>query len=147
MDTSDIKRFWNKVDKKQPYDCWKWLGKARCGKSGFYGQFWLKGKNATPHRVSYELAFGEYDKSMHVLHKCDNPICVNPNHLFLGTNEDNIKDKMSKGRWKGGRPVFVPQLCPRCNRMKQLVRGYCKGCYSTMRRKALGRNGTGPSPF
>lgn len=148
MDVSDIKRFWSKVDKKANYICWKWQGKARCGKSYLYGQFWLKGKNVTPHRVSYELEYGDFDKTLHVLHHCDNPICVNPKHLFLGTNEDNIRDKMLKGRWRGGTPKrFIPGYCPRCKRFGRLVRDHCKSCYTTIRRQLMGRNNRGPSPF
>jgi hypothetical protein len=50
------------------------------------------------HRYSYYLHCGKFNKSLHVLHRCDNPLCVNPKHLFLGTNLDNVKDKMKKGR-------------------------------------------------
>lgn len=135
MNKKDIDRFWSKVSKKSNKECWEWLGKARCGKSMLYGQFWLEGKNATPHRVSYEITYGVFDKTFHVLHKCDNPICVNPKHLWLGTNLDNIRDKMKKGRWKGGHPKFIPGLCPRCDRMKQIVKGYCLSCYTTVKRQ------------
>lgn len=135
MDTSDIKRFWDKVDRKASYECWEWLGNARCGKSELYGQFWLKGKNATPHRVAYEMEYGDFDKTLHVLHHCDNPICVNPTHLFLGTNEDNVRDKMSKGRWHGGRPKFTPKECARCHRMRRVTMGYCRSCYTTVKRQ------------
>ena len=137
MDKDDIARFWSKVDKKSLDECWHWKGKARCGKSKLYGQLWLDGKNATPHRASYEIANGVFDKRLHVLHRCDNPICVNPNHLWLGTNEDNIRDKMAKGRWKGGRPKFTPGICARCKRLKQIVKGHCKSCYSTIRKREL----------
>lgn len=53
---------------------------------------------ATASRVSYWIAFGDFDFSLHVCHRCDRPSCVNPAHLFLGTNQDNMRDKVSKGR-------------------------------------------------
>jgi hypothetical protein len=135
MNDKDISRFWNKVDRKAPYECWPWLGKARCGKSMLYGQFWLNGKNATPHRISYQLANQGFDFTLHVLHKCDNPICVNPSHLFLGTNSDNIRDKMNKGRWKGGHPKFIPRECVRCKKFRQIVKNTCRSCYTTIKRQ------------
>jgi hypothetical protein len=56
-------------------------------------------------RVAYALAYGPFDYSLHILHRCDNPKCVNPEHLFLGTNQDNIDDKVKKGRATGSRPL------------------------------------------
>jgi hypothetical protein len=78
-------------------DCWEWQGKLdRYG----YGVFKIGNQSYKAHRYSYELYNGTFDKHLHVLHKCDNPKCVNPAHLFLGTNQDNIQDKISKGRSK-----------------------------------------------
>lgn len=87
-------RFWEKVDKTG--DCWEWTGfKNRQG----YGQFQVSTKNGQPaHRVSFELANGKIPDGMHVCHKCDNPPCVRPDHLFLGTPSDNMKDMVKKGR-------------------------------------------------
>jgi len=76
--------------------CWLWL--ASVDKDG-YGQF-LYGKRA--HRYSYEYYNGVIPAGVCVLHKCDNPSCVNPEHLFLGTNRDNINDMVNKGRSLSG---------------------------------------------
>lgn len=89
-------RFFGRV--KPENGCWLWLGyKDRDG----YGVFYTKEGNRA-HRLSYIFFCGPIAEGMHVLHKCDNPSCVNPEHLFLGTNQDNIDDKMVKGRhrWK-----------------------------------------------
>lgn len=87
-------RFWSKVDKTG--DCWLWL--AYRDKKG-YGLFrGHKVKEETAHRVAYRLAYGSFDEQLQVLHKCDNPPCVRPSHLFLGTIQDNMRDMDSKGR-------------------------------------------------
>lgn len=83
--------FWEKVEKKSDDECWEWL--ASIQEDG-YGSF--KGKLA--HRVSWELTNGNIPLGILVCHKCDNCSCVNPNHLFLGTQLDNMQDMVSKGR-------------------------------------------------
>ncbi len=87
-----------KLDKRS--GCHVWKASTR-GKG--YGQFKLNYKNTSAHRVAYELAYGPIPESMHVCHKCDNPPCVNPKHLWLGTNEENIEDKSNKGRYNAAR--------------------------------------------
>lgn len=92
--------FWSYVDKNSqannPDDCWTWIaGKDRDG----YGAFALsQHKKVKAHRYSYLLTYGDLPSNMHVCHKCDNPTCVRPDHLFLGTDADNIKDMMDKQR-------------------------------------------------
>jgi HNH endonuclease/Helix-turn-helix domain len=87
--------FWGHVAKSD--GCWEWTGirtvagYGRCGKGG-----------VRAHRVSYELTYGPIPDMMHVLHRCDNPPCVNPNHLFLGAQADNMRDMAQKGRARGG---------------------------------------------
>lgn len=103
--------FWSRVNKNGPIHpvygrCWMWIAarymKRVDGKWKPLGYGMFKG--AGTHRTSYRLTYGDIPKDMFVLHKCDNPGCVNPGHLFLGTPQDNMTDKKNKGRWTGGRP-------------------------------------------
>jgi hypothetical protein len=91
-------RFWEKVARRGSDDCWPWT--AVCTPAG-YGVFAYSStiKAARAHRVAWELVNGQIPEGMRVLHRCDNPPCVNPAHLFLGTDADNIHDSMAKGRW------------------------------------------------
>lgn len=88
-------RFWPKVEVLGPQDCWLWTGCR--GKKG-YGKFYADGHNVQAHRFSYLLAFGPIPEGKLVLHECDNPPCVNPLHLKLGTCADNTADMVRKGR-------------------------------------------------
>ena len=91
--TSFPERFWEKVEKTN--DCWNWTA----AKNKFnYGEFFYNGKVWKAHRVSYLIVNGEYDLSLKVAHKCDNPLCVRPDHLFLATQRENIIDMVKKGR-------------------------------------------------
>ena len=105
---SDFERWITKVNKNSGTDCWEWIGaKYRKG----YGHFrrfkkgiWTMEK---AHRFSYEhynnLNSYKDIENLFVCHTCDNPSCVNPNHLFVGSNLDNVNDKVSKGRHSFGR--------------------------------------------
>jgi len=100
MDKAIIDRFWSKVNKDTDSGCWEWT--AYDHPSG-YGNFFIGSKAHKAHRISWEIHNGKIptEDSYHgvcVLHKCDNPKCVNPAHLFLGTHADNMQDMISKGR-------------------------------------------------
>lgn len=92
-------RFWSKVKKGKPDECWDWVGGCR---PGGYGNIMVfrNGKKvmAQAHRVVWALTRGTIPKGLHVLHRCDRRRCVNPQHLFLGTAGDNIRDAVAKGR-------------------------------------------------
>jgi len=101
-------RFWDKVNiKKDKTTCWNWTAVL----SGKYGMFWFNNTMVLAHRMAYALhnnklemmkSSKKYHKNNNdfecVLHKCDNPKCCNPNHLYLGTNKDNINDKVKRNR-------------------------------------------------
>ena len=88
-------RFWSKVDAAPSDMCWEWLaGKTREG----YGQFKVDGKQHPAHRVAFKLAYGYLPAGLLVRHTCDNPGCCNPNHLILGTNQDNMSDVAARNR-------------------------------------------------
>lgn len=90
-------RFWSKVDKSGGLDaCWEWQGWRR---SDGYGECKKNGKrHIRAHRVAWEFINGPIPDGLNVLHKCDNPPCCNPAHLFLGTHFDNMADMTQKGR-------------------------------------------------
>jgi hypothetical protein len=97
--TDPAERFWKKVNKNTPSGCWEWTGAKS---SGGYGSLGVDGKTVRAHRFSYELHFEKIADGLEVLHKCDNCKCVRPDHLFVGTQLDNVKDMRAKGRARYG---------------------------------------------
>lgn len=89
-------RFWMRVNKTAANGCWEWRPAVRLGRYGIFRRD--DGSNQGAHRYSYELHYGPIPQHLHVLHACDNPPCVNPQHLSLGTHADNMRDMAEKGR-------------------------------------------------
>ncbi len=83
------------INRETGTGCWEWLG---CKWDSGYGYVRHQGKHISAHRYIYSLHYGPIPNNLDACHKCDNPSCVNPNHIFLGTASDNLKDCYSKGR-------------------------------------------------
>lgn len=98
MRPNTIAVFRERVDRSAGVEaCWPWTGTR--GSAG-YGQFRLNGKSLLAHRLAYELVHGPIPTGLQICHRCDNPPCCNPRHMFLGTVRDNALDRTAKGRGK-----------------------------------------------
>lgn len=98
-----VAAFWDRVDKGTKNACWNWTGlQTHSPKNpAQYGSLGWKGKISRAHRVAYELAHGEVQEGMMVLHTCDNTLCCNPAHLYLGDHAQNMRDMVHRKRRKG----------------------------------------------
>lgn len=90
-------RFWSKVQKLGPNECWNWTAAVRRKDEG-YGAFWFNRRHHPASRIAWILTHGDINHGLVVCHKCDNPRCCNPNHLFLGTPKENDTDRVLKNR-------------------------------------------------
>lgn len=100
MTNEQVARFFSKVTIPRYLGCWEWG--AQLNVSG-YGVVKIGGNPQMAHRVSYKFFHGDIPDGMSVCHKCDNPVCINPKHLFLGTHQDNMDDMYKKGRHGGAK--------------------------------------------
>lgn len=135
MSEKDLARFWPKIDVAGADECWNW--NAGFGHGG-YGLFQLNKRAIGAHRIAWTIAFGEIpqDKPF-ICHRCDNPKCCNPSHLFAGTPNDNVQDCKSKGRFPTG------DKSPSRTRPERLARGDRNGSRKHPERLAFGdRNWT-----
>lgn len=151
-------RFWPKVDKSG--ECWVWTASRDRTGYGKFGRGGGKRGWTKASRVSWEIHFGPVPDGLWVLHRCDNPPCVRPDHLFLGTCGDNNRDTASKGRaWPQKNPglarrfldkaraVFIANAkarpvpnCIRCERPARIRRhGRCGACSEYLRRHGIER--------
>jgi len=129
---NEVARFWSKVSKGSPDECWLWTGAK--GNSSGHGVFWAEGRNRGAHVYSWMLANAAIPK-LSILHRCGRPACVNPNHLYEGNARDNALDSVAHGtnfrakrtKCENGHPwtretagrVYGYRRCLVCHRQRQ----------------------------
>lgn len=121
-DGNAIERFHQKYEINES-GCWLWIAGTRPnGKGVPYGRHFIDGKSIGAHRFSFEIAHGVIPKGMYVCHKCDMPLCVNPDHLFVGTHHDNMRDMVQKKRSFTGRGENKKGLAKLTNQQADQIR-------------------------
>lgn len=102
-------RFWSKVDRRGQNECWPWLAAVRRKDEG-YGAFWFQGRHVPASRMAFTLKYGAPQDGAEICHRCDNPQCCNPAHLFAGTRQQNNADKVQKRRHVRGSRINTAVL-------------------------------------
>jgi predicted XRE-type DNA-binding protein len=95
LSPKDIERFWNKVNITSDDECWNWTAST---KTNGYGQFKCNNQTYRTHRFAWMITQGYIPEGLLICHRCDNRLCCNPNHLFVGTHTDNMQDRAIKNR-------------------------------------------------
>ena len=126
--TLDTKRFWSKV-KRTEYGCWLWQSTTN---STGYGRFVQNGKYLRAHRVVWEMCYGPIPDGFVVMHRCDTPSCVKPEHLKLGSQAENMADMAAKGR--GRNAGFQGSACGN----SKLTEGAVRDIRAKYRKGAVG---------
>lgn len=112
-------KFWRHTMRDASCGCWVWVG---CTDADGYGIIRHNGTNVRAHRASYQIHKGETPSHLAVCHSCDNPCCVNPDHLFLGDETDNNRDAVTKGRHKTG-SVMNYEIAAQVRKAKEKLTG------------------------
>lgn len=135
-------KFWSKVHFGESNDCWEWI--AYKDKDG-YGNFRIKdyrGRHTMigSHRYMYKMVVDDFNDDLLCLHSCDNPPCVNPNHLWIGTNDDNIQDMIKKGRNVTYHlPPMVGSKHPKAKLDEEIVRRIKEKILSGVKQRAIAK--------
>lgn len=136
LSDKDKERFLSKVLIGSENECWPWQAYVN---PGGYGRIQIQRQSRVAHRISWIVFNGTFDSSLYVCHTCDNPSCVNPNHLFLGTQHDNMQDCFNKKR----HPFSKKETCPRGHKYDKVfsngARG-CSDCFNVKRKMWLNKN-------
>lgn len=118
------RRLWSKVDKSQGEEaCWLWTSTVSRGRARFYFQ----GTSVNAARVAYLLEVGEIPEGMEVCHHCDNMMCLNPKHLFLGTHKENMNDMLAKGRERYLRGEELPNTKLTAEKVREIRKQASEG--------------------